>query len=173
MVNAMGIWNPDLSGFWMVKQIGLQMVQIKKGIWNLEVWAIKIKQMEAIQKNHLKSRQKCPDFEWSGFWKVETIAIAKTRPFEIWPLKSPDFKCFWIFNGQISDPQCISVKLSSFYEIYNKIFIIELTLGHDMNFRLSHNNLNNGPVVKCSTSSGKMQQALSYDFIGETTQVRT
>ena len=52
----------------------------------------------------------------SGFQMVgtEDIAIAKTQPFEnwtieIWPLKSPDFKCFRIWNGSISDPHCINV----------------------------------------------------------------
>ena len=30
----------------------------------------------------------------------------KTRPFEIRPSKSLDFKCFEISNGQISDPHC-------------------------------------------------------------------
>ena len=35
-------------------------------------------------KNHLKSGQKRPDFEWSGFQLVGTIAlaIAKARPCE-------------------------------------------------------------------------------------------
>ena len=33
-------------------------------------------------KNHLKSGQKCPDFEWSGFHMVGTIAIAKARTLE-------------------------------------------------------------------------------------------
>ena len=42
-------------------------------------------------KNHLKSRQKHPDFKWSGFQMVVTIAIAivKAQPFEIRPSKSP------------------------------------------------------------------------------------
>ena len=54
-------------------------------------------------KNHLKPRQKRPDFEKSSFRIVGTIAIAKAQPFEILPSKSPDFKCFQILNGQISD----------------------------------------------------------------------
>ena len=30
-------------------------------------------------KNHLKSRQICPDFKWSGFQMVGTIAIAISK----------------------------------------------------------------------------------------------
>ena len=30
----------------------------------------------------------------------------KTRPFEIWPSKNLEFKCFRISNGLISDPHC-------------------------------------------------------------------
>ena len=48
-------------------------------------------------KNHLKSGQKRPDFVWSGFRTVGTIAtyyvtIAKARPFQIQPSKSSDFR---------------------------------------------------------------------------------
>ena len=37
-----------------------------------------------LEANHLKSVQKCPDFEWSGYLMVGTIAIAiaKAQPFE-------------------------------------------------------------------------------------------
>ena len=45
-------------------------------------------------KSHLKSGQKRPDFEWSGFQMVETIAIAKARPFENWTIRIPTFKKF-------------------------------------------------------------------------------
>ena len=46
-------------------------------------------------KNYLKSGQKHPDFDWSSFWMVGTIAIAKARPFENWTIwKSPDFEWF-------------------------------------------------------------------------------
>ena len=45
---------------------------------------------------------------------VGTIAIPKpqpflTGPFEIQPSKNPDFECFWILNGRISDPHCTYV----------------------------------------------------------------
>ena len=50
-------------------------------------------------KNHLKLKQKRSDFEWSAFRMVGTIAIAiakaqqfETKPFEIRPSKSPNFK---------------------------------------------------------------------------------
>ena len=60
-------------------------------------------------KNHLKSRQKCRDFQWSTFHKVaKTKAdLLKSRSFQIQPSKSPDFKYFPILNGWISDPGCI------------------------------------------------------------------
>ena len=52
----------------------------------------------------------------SGFWMVQfwngwaiAIAIANARPFEIGPSKSPDFKCFQIWNGRISDPHCFYI----------------------------------------------------------------
>ena len=38
---------------------------------------------------------------------VGTRAIVKAGPFEIWPSKSPVFKCFQISNGRISDPHFI------------------------------------------------------------------
>ena len=71
------------------KQFGLQMVWISNGIWNPEAQAFEIRTNgRHFVKNHLKSGQKCPDFEW---------LIAKARPFKadhlkIWPSKSPDFK---------------------------------------------------------------------------------
>ena len=60
-------------------------------------------------KNHLKSGQKCPDFQWSTFHKVaKTKAdLLQSRSFQIQPSKSPDFKYFPILNGWISDPGCI------------------------------------------------------------------
>ena len=76
---------------------------------------LKSRQMVAIfVNNHLKSWQKCPDFEWSSFQIVGTIALAiskpnhlKDGPFEIRHSISPDLKCFWVSKGQISDPYCI------------------------------------------------------------------
>ena len=86
------------------------MVWIWNGIWNPEAQPFEIWTNGChFVKNHLKSRQKCPDFEWSGFWMVGTIAaaIAKTWPFEICSLQSLNFKCLGISNGRISDPHCI------------------------------------------------------------------
>ena len=62
-------------------------------------------------KNHLKSRQKRHDFEWSGFWMVGiiVIAITKGQPFEIRSSNSSDFKCFRILNHRISDHSCIQI----------------------------------------------------------------
>ena len=41
-------------------------------------------------------------FKWSG-------------PFELQPSKSPDFECFRILNGQISDPHCTSKLMRSHF----------------------------------------------------------
>ena len=45
-------------------------------------------------KNHLKSGLKHPDFKWSGFWMVGTIAItiAKTQPFDNRTIWNPTYK---------------------------------------------------------------------------------
>ena len=54
------------------------MVRILNGIWNLE-------NGRHFVKHHLKSGQKCLDFEWSSFWMVGTraMSVAKTQTFEI------------------------------------------------------------------------------------------
>ena len=52
------------------KEVGLQMVQILKGIWNPKVQPFEIP----------TNGRKRPDFEWSGFQMVRTIATA--QPFE-------------------------------------------------------------------------------------------
>ena len=77
------------------KKVGLQLVRILIGIRNpkakpLEIWTNGCHFVE----NHLKSRQKCTNFECSGFGKVHfqivrTIAIAKAiaRPFKTGPFE--------------------------------------------------------------------------------------
>ena len=62
------------SGFW--KEYEIQMPNHWKSRQNSII----------LSENFLKSRQKCPDFEWSGFQLVGTIAIVipKAPPFEIW-----------------------------------------------------------------------------------------
>ena len=58
---------------------------------------------------------------------VGTIAIAKTRPFEIVHSKSPVIKCFRISNGRISDPHCIKksgifmISLRSFFQNHSML----------------------------------------------------
>ena len=53
------------------------MVWILYGIWNPEAQPFKIRTNGSyFVRNHLKSRQKWPYFEWSGFLMFETIAIA-------------------------------------------------------------------------------------------------
>ena len=91
------------------KEVGLKMVWISNGIWNPEVQPFEIR--HHFVRNQLKSRQKCLDFEWSGFQIVGTIVIAiakvdhlKTGQFENQPSKSPDSKCFWISNGRFQMP---------------------------------------------------------------------
>ena len=59
------------------------MVWILNGIWNPEAQSFEIRTNGChFIINRLKSRQKCPDFKWSSFWIVGTIAIAKAWPFE-------------------------------------------------------------------------------------------
>ena len=49
------------------EEIGLQMVRISNGIWNLEAQPFEIlANGSQLVKNHMKSHQKCQDFEWSG-----------------------------------------------------------------------------------------------------------
>ena len=64
------------------------MVWILNGILNLEAQSLKIlTNGHQFVKNHLKSTQKCSDFEWSSFQMVGTKAIAivaKAQPFENW-----------------------------------------------------------------------------------------
>ena len=48
------------------KEVGLQMVWISNEIWNSWAWPFEIQPNAChFVKNNLKSRQKCPDFEWS------------------------------------------------------------------------------------------------------------
>ena len=71
------------------------MVQISNGIWNQEAQPFEIGTNGShFVKNHLKSGQKHPDFEWSGFQMVGTIAIAiaKAGPFKNWIIWNPTFK---------------------------------------------------------------------------------
>ena len=88
-----GIKSGDLSGFqngW--KEVGLKMLRILNWIWNLEARLFEIRKNGChVVKNHLKSRLKCLDCEWSSFQKVVTIPITTTidRLFEnytIWNL---------------------------------------------------------------------------------------
>ena len=85
------------------KEVGLQMVRILNGIWNLEAqpFEIRINGCHFI-KNHLKSGQNCTDFEWFGFWMVGTraIDIGKAQPFENRTIWNQTFKKsgFWMFS---------------------------------------------------------------------------
>ena len=72
------------------------MVRILNAIQNLEAQPFEIQTNGChLIKTHLKSGQKSPDFEWSGFLMVGAIAIAiakarhlKTGLFEIQPSKT-------------------------------------------------------------------------------------
>ena len=57
--HTVGIWNPDMSIFQMVKkEVGLQMVWILNSTWNLEAWPFEIWTNGChFVKNHLKSGQ--------------------------------------------------------------------------------------------------------------------
>ena len=113
------------------KEVGLQTVWIWNGIWNPEAQPFEIWTNGChLFKNYLKSGKKCPDFDRFGFGMVGTItiAIAKVRPFEIRPSKSPDFNfldlkwsdfrspLYWsskvrISNGWFSDPHFFITKI--------------------------------------------------------------
>ena len=66
------------------------MVWVLNGILNLEAQPLNIRTNgHQFVKNHLKSRQKRSDFEWSSFQMVGTKAIAivaKAQPFENWAI---------------------------------------------------------------------------------------
>ena len=67
------IWNPDKSGFHMVKKSwaanGLDLEWDLKSFSNPDKWPLL-----CAKKTHLKSWQKCLDFEWSRLWMVGTKA---------------------------------------------------------------------------------------------------
>ena len=92
---TVGIWNSDLPGFWMVKKrlgckwsrLELNLKSRSPAIWNPDKWLPLQKPCEILVL-----------WPTSGFWMVQfqivrtiAIAIAKAQPFEIRPLKSPDF----------------------------------------------------------------------------------
>ena len=105
---APAIWNLDIfvwisNGFWQNggHLSGFQMV----GLPNF--------------RSHLKSRKSVwilnvQVFKWLGniakAWPIENRAI------EIQPSKGPDFQCFQILNGQISDPHCFYILSQVFVE---------------------------------------------------------
>ena len=80
------------------------MILILNGILNLEACPFEIQ--TNFVKEHLKSRQKHLDFEWSSFQMVGTIAVAiswifKIRLFEI---QSSKKSRFWMFlDFELSD----------------------------------------------------------------------
>ena len=91
--NAVRIWH----------EVRLQMVCISNGIWNLKAQPFEIwKNGCHFVKNYLKSGQKHPDFKWSHFQMVRTIAIA--WPLEDWTIRNPickksGFQKFTDFEG--------------------------------------------------------------------------
>ena len=74
-------------------------VLILNGICNSYEWFY-------VFRNHLKSRPKYLDSEWSRF------QIA--QPFEILPSKSLEFKCFQILNGRILDHRPTNIIIFQF-----------------------------------------------------------
>ena len=112
-----------LVGFWMVKKGWVANGPELNGIWNPEAQPFEIQTNGChFVKKHFKCGQKGPDFEWSGFQMVGTVAMAtnKARPFEyqtIWitdHMKS-DLQKVWISNGQISVPHCTLIDCNSFF----------------------------------------------------------
>ena len=82
------------------KEVGLHMVWILKWIWNSEAQLFEI-QTNGFNnvKNYFKIRTKLPDFEWSGFKMVWTIAIAT-----LWIANIRNLILKKNLNVQISDP---------------------------------------------------------------------
>ena len=98
------------------------MVQILNGIWKPEAQPFEIRTngCHCVQ-NHLRSIQKCLDFEC---W------MAKTGPFEIWPSKIPDFKCFRIW-----DPHCTKIStLKSGFDTLLENRTRKLIINHILNY---------------------------------------
>ena len=96
ITDTVGISNPTLSGFRMVKKrLVCKMVRISNGIWNPEA-----QPFENWPKwppsciYHLKSWLFSPDFEWSCF------QMAKA------PIWKPDHLKTNFQKGRISDPHC-------------------------------------------------------------------
>ena len=73
-------------------------------IWNPDKW-----QPICQRQNHLKSGQKCSDFEWSGFWMVGCIAIVwRSWPENINRKVYPRFLHFSAsWASRIKIPTCI------------------------------------------------------------------
>ena len=64
------------SGLVRIKEAGLGMVQISNGICNQEAQPFEIQTNGChFVKKHLKSGQKCPDFDWSGFQMVGSLGL--------------------------------------------------------------------------------------------------
>ena len=91
-------WNLKSDLVWISnspKEVELQLVWISNGIWNSEAQPFEVRTNgRHFFQNQLKSGQKRPDFEWSGFqmFGTMTIAIAKTRPFENQTIWNPTLK---------------------------------------------------------------------------------
>ena len=95
ILNCSNSYSGDLKSDLVWIMVQKRLVRILDGIWNLEAQSFEIRTNgRHFVINHFKSAQKCPDFEWSGFQMLGTIAIAKAQPFEIRPSKSLDF---WMF----------------------------------------------------------------------------
>ena len=78
--------------------------------------------------NHLKCRQKCLDFVWSGFQMVVTRALNIGKSPKFWKpdhLKY-DLQKVWISNGQISEPHCMVIVHPTWINILLNSAIIPL-----------------------------------------------
>ena len=132
------------------------MIWILNGIWNQEAQLFEIWTNGChFFSNHLISGQKRLDFDGSGFQMVGTISIpkAKAPPFEIPPSKSPDFKCFWILNVQISDPCCSKYNtiLRDHSFMTSREYPFPLSLTHNLNLLTLVSKLPT-PLLSCVTS---------------------
>ena len=76
-------WDLKCGLVWILngqKKVGLHLLN---GIWCPEAQPFEVPTNDSyFVKNPLNSRQKCPDFERSGFQMAGTIALAMAWPFE-------------------------------------------------------------------------------------------
>ena len=110
------------------KEVGLQIFWILNGIWDMEAQPFEIwTKGHRFVINHLKSWQKCPDFEWSGYQMVGIIAIAKAWPFENWSIWNLIFK-----NSGFQIPTVLHTKYQHKKKLWHREYKQQNKWWHEM-----------------------------------------